>query len=320
MTDQLMNRTLSAKAVTYIGRGSYDVIHVREHAVRAPAAGEVRIQVKAAGVNPTDLLLREAGVADQTAPIIPGMDAAGIIESVGPGVSRLRPGDRVMTAVMPRRPEGGAQAEYIVAPAASVVVIPDKTSFAEAATLPMNGLTAFLALDLAGLAPGQCLAVTGGAGLLAYYAIAEAKRRGLRTIADAKDDDTERVRQYGADIVVPRGTAFAVEVRRAVPEGVDALLDTAVLGEASFAAIRDGGVYIPVRGWADKDPVPHLTIKPAFVYTVFERTDWLESLRDRIADGALALRVAGEYAPEQAADAQRALAAGGLRGRRVIMF
>ena len=176
------------------------------------------------------------------------------------------------------------------------------------------------ALDLADLERGQHLAVTGGAGLLAYYAIAEAKRRGVRIVADARHADIERVRQHGADLVVHRGPAFADEVRRALPDGVDALLDTAVLGGTSFGAIRDGGVYIPVRGWADKTPEPRITIKPAFVYDVLERTDWLESLRERVVGGTLTLRVAGEYAPEQAADAQRALAAGGLRGRPVIVF
>src|SRR3546814_4514075 len=104
------------------------------------------------------------------------MDAAGIIESVGTGVSRLRPGEKVMAAVMPRRPEGGAQAQHIVVPAASVVPMPEGVSFAEAATLPMNGLTALRALELADLKTGRFLAVTGGAGLLANYAIAVAKR------------------------------------------------------------------------------------------------------------------------------------------------
>ena len=83
------------------------------------------------------------------------MDAAGTIESVGPGVDRLAVGDRVMAAVTPRRPEGGAQAELLVVPAASVVPIPDGASLEQAATLPMNGLTAMRGLELLALRRGR---------------------------------------------------------------------------------------------------------------------------------------------------------------------
>jgi NADPH:quinone reductase len=99
-----------------------------------------------------------------------------------------------------------------------------------------------------------------------------------------------------------------------------ALLDTALLGEESFGAIRDEGIYIPVRGWGDKPAERGIEIKPMRVSDVLERTEWLELLRDLVAAAKIKLRVAGEYAPEQAADAQRALEAGGLRGRPVIRF
>jgi NADPH:quinone reductase len=191
MSDQSSNRPLTGKAVTYKSLGGYEVIEFVERTVRAPAAGEVRIEVKAAAVNPTDILLRDPGYGNRdpgygnlTSNIVPGMDAAGFIESVGPGVSRLHAGEKVMAAVMPLRPEGGAQAQHIVVPAASVVPIPEGVSLAEASTLPMNGLTALNALELAALKKGQILAVTGGAGLLAQYAIAAAKRQGIKVIAE----------------------------------------------------------------------------------------------------------------------------------------
>jgi NADPH:quinone reductase len=320
MTEQSANQPLTCKAITYKGRGGYEVIKVLERSLRPPAAGEVRIKVKAAAVNPTDIGLRERGYGDQTWLVVPGMDAAGTIESVGPGVSRLHVGQKVVAAVMPRRPEGGAQAEYIVVPAASVVPIPEGVSLVEASTLPMNGLTALRALELAALGKGQFLAVSGGAGLLAHYAIAAAKRKGIKVIADAKPEEAELVRSYGADVVVERGPRFSDAVRREVAEGVDALLDTALLGEKALSAIRDRGVYIPVRGWGDKPGERGIEIKPVFVFEVLERTEWLELLRDMVAAAEIKLRVAGEYAPERTADAQRALAAGGLRGRPVILF
>jgi NADPH-dependent curcumin reductase CurA len=165
--DQSSNRPLAGKAVTYKALGGPEVIEIVERTVRAPAAGEVRIEVRAAAVNHTDILLRDPGFGNLTSNIVPGMDAAGIIESVGPDVSRLHAGDKVMAAVMPLRPEGGAQAQHIVVPAASVVPIPEGASLAEASTLPMNGLTALNALDIAALKTGQILAVSGGAGLVA---------------------------------------------------------------------------------------------------------------------------------------------------------
>ncbi len=312
------SKPLSGKAIIYTGRGGYEVIEVVNRSVRAPITDEVRIRVKAAAVNPTDIVLRDPGRGDP--PLTPGMDAAGIIEAIGPGVSRLKVGDEVMAAVAPLRPEGGAQASYIVAPAASVVPIPKGVSLAQAATLPMNGMTAMFALELTGLSEGSTLAVSGGAGLLAHYTIALAKHQGLRIVADAKPEEVELVRSYGADIVVERGSAFASAIRREVPEGADALIDTALLREQCFPAIRDGGIYVHVRQWQDPPSERGIQTKLVWVSEALERTEWLYVLRDLVESGAIKLRVTQEYAPEELANAQRALTAGGLRGRPVIVF
>lgn len=314
-----MTSTIDGQAVTYSGQGGYDVIAVTTRAVRAPEAGEVRLRVTAATVNPTDILLRDPGQGDLPPPFIPGMDAAGIVESVGSGVDRIAVGDEVMAAVSPRRPDGGAQARYIVLPAASIVRKPANVTLVEAATIPMNGLTAFYALDLAGLSPGHTLAVSGGAGWLAYLTIVIAKLRGLRVVADAKEAEIDLVRGYGADVVVPRGPSFADAVRGTTPEGVDALLDTALLGEAAFPAIKDDGVYIPVRGWRESTPT-RIRVSPVLVPNVLDRTDWLEALSQLVESGDIVPRVAAEYAPDQVAAAQRSLMAGGVRGRPVLLF
>jgi NADPH2:quinone reductase len=306
------------RAVTITKAGGPEVLTVTDHPVRAAGAGEVRIAVKAAAVNPTDILMREnPEVYAKGSPGIPGMDAAGVIESVGEGVERLKVGDEVMAVVTPRRREGGAQIELLVA---SVVPIPSGATLAQASTLPMNGLTARLALDLIKLSPGQTLAVSGGAGLLAHYMIVLAKQRGLRIIADAKPSEMELVRSYGADVVVTRGDRFGSAVRAEVPGGVDALFDTAVLGRDSFSAIRDGGAYVPVRGWDASPSERDIRIQPVMVMEALTRTDWLNELRDLASSGAITLRVAGEYPPERAADAHRAMEAGGLRGRGIIIF
>src|SRR4051794_5148423 len=114
------------RAVGITQPGGPEVLEVVDREVREPGPGEVRIAVRAAAVNPTDIGMRQFGGGDKLpAPWTPGMDAAGTVESVGDGVDRLNPGDEVMAAVMPRRAEGGAQAEQIVVPEASVVPIPD---------------------------------------------------------------------------------------------------------------------------------------------------------------------------------------------------
>jgi NADPH2:quinone reductase len=308
------------RAVGITAPGGSDVLSVVDRPGRQPGSGEVRIAVKAAAVNPTDIGLRQSGGGELPAPWTPGMDAAGTVEAVGDGVDRLRVGDKVMAAVSPRRPEGGAQAELVVVPAASVVPIPDGATLQQASTLPMNGLTAKLGLELLGLHASQTLALTGGAGLLASYVIPLAKEQGLRVLADAKPEDEDDVRAYGADIVVPRGERFVAAVREAVPEGVDGLYDTALLHERAFGAVRDGGTMVVVRGWDPEETERGILVKQVFVFSVLERTDWLEELRQRASDGRLQLRVAGEYPPEEAAEAQRAMEAGGLRGRAVIVF
>ena len=308
------------RAIAVTEPGGLEVLRVVDRPVREAGPGEVRVAVKAAAVNPTDIGLRQRGVEGVEAPWVPGMDAAGTVESLGEGVERLGVGEAVMAAVSPGRPEGGAQAELIVVPAASVVPVPDGASFQQAATLPMNGLTAMLGLELLGLAAGQTLAVSGGAGLLASYVIALAKVRDVRVIADAKPDDEALVRSFGADVVLPRGEGFPAAVREVAPDGVEGLFDTALLGRGAFPAIRDGGAMAVVRGWDGSDPERGIQIHPVWVRTVLERTDWLLELRELASQGRIALRVAAEYPPEQAAEAQRAMEAGGLRGRAVIVF
>lgn len=310
----------TARAVGITEPGGPEVVRVVEREVREPGPGEVRLGVRAAAVNPTDIGLRERGAEGLPPPWVPGMDAAGVVESVGAGVEHLAVGDEVMAAVAPRRPEGGAQAELVVVPAASTVPVPDGLSAEPAATLPMNGLTALHGLDLLALAEGQTLLVTGGAGLLASYVIPMAKQRGLRVLADASPEDETLVRGFGADVVLPRGDALVAAIHTESPDGVDAVFDTALLRREVFPAIREGGALAVVRTWDGEDVEQGIRVEKVQVWTVLERTDWLWEVRDLAQRGVLVPRVAATYPPEAAADAQRRMEAGGLRGRAVIVF
>src|SRR5580700_5732444 len=139
------------RAVGITEFGGPDVLHLVDLPNPEPGPGEVSIRVRAAAVNPTDTVLRSGGRAERlkdiAPPHVPGMDAAGVLEQIGGGVqTTLKVGDRVMAIVVPLG-QRGAYAERVVVPAESVVPSPAGTTDAEAATLPMNGLTARLALD-----------------------------------------------------------------------------------------------------------------------------------------------------------------------------
>jgi NADPH:quinone reductase len=317
------------RAVIITKPGDVEVLEVGERPTREPADGEVRIAVKATGVNPVDITLRRRGFGpDVPPPWTPGMDAAGAVESAGAGVDRLRVGEQVMAAVNPFRPEGGAQQELLVVPATSVVAIPDAATLAQASTLPMNGLTAIGGLELLGVTEGDTLAVVGGAGLLGSYVIGVASTRGIRVIADAKPEDQELVKSFGADVVVPRTDSFGDAVRAVAPDGADAVFDTALLYRDAFPAIRDGGGLLVVRGWdADNTITPlheieerGIRVHPHVISEVLERTDWLETLRGLASAGRLKLRVGRQLPPEETAQAHRLVEAGTLRGRAVIVF
>ena len=101
---------------------------------------------------------------------------------------------------------------------------------------------------------------------------------------------------------------------------MDGVYDTALLGRAAFGALRDGGAIAVVRGWDGSHTERGIEVRPVFVREVLDRTDWLWELRRLASEGKLKLRVAGEYPPERAAEAQQAMDAGGLRGRALIVF
>jgi NADPH2:quinone reductase len=303
--------------------GGPEALHVVEIDAPEPGAGEVRIRNHAATVNPTDTYLRNGSytrILEQTdPPFIAGMEAAGVVDAVGEGVTDVAVGDEVMAIVLPTGPRGGAYAEQIVVPAASTAPIPAGSSFAEAATLPMNGLTARLALDDLGLQPGQTVVVTGAAGAFGGYAVQLAKADGLRVIADASEADEELVAGLGADVVVRRGDDVAERIREHVPDGVDGLCDGSVQGATLLPAIKDGGGLAAVRPW-EGDTERGITIHQIWVRRYATEQAKLDGLRQLVEDGAVTLRVAETFPAEQASEAHRRLEAGGTRGRLVITF
>jgi NADPH:quinone reductase len=309
------------RAVGVTNFGGPEVLHIVELPVPEPGAGEVRIKVAAATVNPTDTGLRaglRGGPAGVEAPYVPGMELAGVVDAAGPGAS-WQPGERVMAIVSPWAAGRGAQAEYVVVPGHSVARVPDGVSLAAAATLPMNGLTARVALDVLGLERGQTIAVTGAAGAVGGYVMELAADAGLRVVGDAGPADVELVKSLGADIVVERGPDVATAIRDQVPDGVDAVVDAALLGRPVLAAIRDGGHLVAVRPFPGESE-RSIQISLVLVGNHLHEGHKIAELARLVTDGKLTLRVARELPAEEAVQAHRQLEAGGTRGRIVLTF
>lgn len=315
------------RAVGFTEFGGPDVLGIVTVPRPSPGPGQVLVKVAAATVNPTDLGFRQGGrplPPGVEPPYIPGMDLAGVIEEAGPGTPAWHPGMRVMAAVAPMAPGGGAQAEYRVVDADQLATVPDGWSLTDAATLPMNGLTVRAALDLLALPAGSTLAVTGSAGIVGQYAIQLGRHEGLTVIGDAKPEDAALVESFGAHHVVPRGEEMAAAVRGLYPGGVDAVIDAALLGPAVIGAVRNGGQLLAVRpyqgpaenGKAERGITVHLVLVGQHLH----EGDRIGELAGLVDAGVLTLRVADVLPASAAAEAHRRLAAGGVRGRLVLTF
>jgi NADPH2:quinone reductase len=311
------------RAVGVTEFGGPEALHVIDVPEEPLGPGQVRLRVTAATVNPTDTYARNGTYAQRDPvkefPYVPGMDAAGELVEIGPDVDTdLQVGERVMAIVLPSGAHGGYR-EDLVVPAGSVARSPKGASDAEAATLPMNGLTARLALDLMALEPGQVLAVTGAAGAFGGYVVQLARHAGLTVVADASEADEQLVRDLGADVVVRRGDDVAQRIRELYPDGVDGLADGSVQDELVLPAVKDGGAVATVRGYRG-DGQRGLRVQPVMVRTYGEEQQKLDELRQLVEDGVVTLRVARTFPAEQGAEAHRVLEAGGVRGRLVITF
>ncbi|ROS62827.1 NADPH:quinone reductase-like Zn-dependent oxidoreductase [Curtobacterium sp. PhB172] len=301
--------------------GGPEALAVHEVPEPHAGAGSVRIRVQAFAVNPTDTGVR-AGQRDSSQaspPYVPGMDAAGVIDEVGPDVTGWEVGDEVMAIALPLSTHGGAYVQELVAPVGSFTRTPRGTSLEAASTVPMNGLTALQILSLAGLSRGDTLAVTGAAGLLGNYVVQLAVAAGLTVIADAALADEALVRSLGPAHIVPRGDGFAAAVRALVPDGVDALADAAVQRGVVVDAVRDGGVFLDVRGWSG-DGSRGIRFEQVAVFSEYRSFDKLEQLRHAVEGGTVVPRVAEVLPASRAGEAHERLEAGGTRGRFVLAW
>ncbi|GAA4474888.1 NADP-dependent oxidoreductase [Enteractinococcus fodinae] len=303
------------KAIAFSAPGGPEVLEVMDLPDPELGEGQVLIRVQATAVSPVDLGIRARKRSEH--PTVVGMDAAGVIEAIDENADTdLKVGDRVMAFILPCRAHGG-YAQRVAVSVNSVARMPEGATFAEAATLPMNGLTARLALDTLNLPKGSTLAVTGAAGVMGGYAVQLAKADGLTVIADASEEDDDLVESLGADIVKLRGEGFADAVREKFPNGVDGIIDAAAQTDEVVPAAKDGAKIITIRG-AEGERDRGVTLYPISVADYDQQRPKMEQLRQLVEDGDLTLRVADVLPMDQAPEAHRRMEAGGVRGRIVI--
>lgn len=258
-------------------------MRIGETPIPEPGAGQLRLRVEACSLNPVDWKVARGGNPAWTWPHVLGLDVAGTIDALGPGVttpaedgaSALRPdlavGDHVALHHDLRRPGGLAQ--YVVVNARALAHVPAAVSATEAAALPCAGMTAYQALvRRLRLTAGQTILITAGAGGVGGYAVQIARSLGARVIATASTAKAEAVRALGADEVIDyRATsgpaAIAAAARALTPQGrgVDAVLDTVDAGSATanLGALAFNGGLAFTAGRPDLATIPGFTLSPS---------------------------------------------------------
>ena len=245
------------KAIVLSEFGDESVLKLGEAPEPSPGPGEVRLRVRATAVNRADLMQRRGMYPPPPgASEILGLECAGEVVECGAGVEGWKPGDRAMALLA-----GGGYAEQAVVHAGSLMPIPDRLSFEEAAAIPEVFLTVFLnVFQLGGLEDGGSVLVHGGGSGIGTACIQLAKQAGARVIVTAgSPEKCERCRELGADLAIDyRQEDFAAGVKEATNgQGVDVILDSigAAYLEKNLASLRVGGrlVLIGLMGGAQAE-------------------------------------------------------------------
>jgi NADPH2:quinone reductase len=324
------------KAVWYERCGpATEVLKLGERPTPAAGPGEVRVRLEASGVNPADVGRRAGNYRGLEFPlIIPNSDGAGIIDEVGEGVTRLKPGQRVWLFNGQRNGRAlGTAAEYIALAEQLVTPLPDHLSFAQGATLGIPAMTAWCSLFADGPIAGKTVLVTGGAGAVGHYAVQFAKWGGATVIATVSSAaKAEQARLAGADHVVNYKTDDVVAdvMKLTGKRGVDRVSEVDFGGNiattlklmamnstiAVYATQGNRTPVVPVRELMEKCVTLRSLVLFALPWPLLaaaqaDITKWL-------AAGPRLHNIAGQYALSETAQAHLAVEKGGKLGTVVV--
>lgn len=275
-----------------------------------PAAGEVRIEVRATSVNPIDIYTGYNAGYEQSMllPYIPGWDVAGVVDAVGYGVTRHAVGDRLFGLAWFPHP-AGTYAEYTTVPAHHLAAMPASLSFTEAACLPMAALTAWQMLDAVGAASqdlaGRRVLVSGASGGVGHLAVQLAVARGATVVALARPGNHAALHELGAHSCVDHTDAAAV----ADIGTVDAVIDLVghEFGRSLFGLVTAGGSIALANAWSipDYESAAATYGIRAVSYLVEPDPEALRAISALIDAGRLRVVVGAEFDLSRAAEAQQ---------------
>jgi NADPH:quinone reductase-like Zn-dependent oxidoreductase len=297
------------KAVRFSQFGGPEVLQIVDLRDPHPGPGQVRIAVRAAGVNPSDWKKRK-GLMDRELPQAMGYEAAGVVDELGAGVTDVAVGDRVFGFSA----EEGAQAELAVL--SYYAPVPPSLDFAGAAALPAAIETATRALDQLGMGGGSTLLINGASGSVGSAAVQLAVARGARVIGTASPANHEYLRSLGAEPVA-YGEGLAERVRALAPGGVDLALDVAGSGVlAELTELAGGAEHVVTI--ADFDGALEHGVR-------FSRGDAgravhvLSEIGELIESGRFSLPVGQTFPLAEVAEAHRVSEDGHVRGKLVLL-
>lgn len=310
------------KAVVINHYGSKEELH--EILVEDPVPGprQVIVKLSATSINPIDWKLREGYLKqlfDWPFPIILGWDAAGVITEVGEQVTEWKTGDRVFAR--PATTRFGTYAEYAAVDADLLARIPDNISFAEAASVPLAGLTAWQALfDHADLKPGEKVLVHAGAGGVGSLAVQFAKVRGAYVIATAGAENSDFLKSLGVDEVIDYHTTHFEDVL----SDIDVVFDTmgGEIQKASFKVLKKGtGRLVSIVNAPDQTLAERYGVAAESIW-LKENGGQLKEIADLLASGKVKAIVGAEFPfSEQGLKEAHALSeTHHARGKIVITF
>lgn len=305
------------KAVRMHGYGGTEVLRVEEAPLPQPGAGEVRVRVVGAAVNPVDWKIRRGYLKDfipHRFPLIPGWDVSGVVDALGEGASRFEVGDAVYSR--PDIARDGTYAEFAVIREAELASKPATISHIEAASLPLAGITAWQALvGIARVQAGQRVLVHAAAGGVGSLAVQIAKARGAHVIGTASGANRALVESLGVDQFVDyRQETLAQAVRP-----VDAVFDTVggAVQEASWPLLKAGGVLVSVTDPPPQDKAQAHGVRGEFLF-IEPDAAVLAELARLVEGGQVRPLIGAEFALDDIVRAHELSETGRSRGKIVL--
>lgn len=316
------NKTM--KAIFIEGFGGPEQLKFGRLNIPLPGSGEVQIKIVCTAVNPVDWKIR-SGMLEKRMPhhfpVVLGWDAAGVISALGPNVKKFKVGDEVFAYCRKSIIQDGTYAEYICFNADDVALKPNNLSFAQAAAIPLAGLTAWQALfDAAKLQKGESILIQAGAGGVGSIAIQFAKIAQAKVITTARKSNHHYVKSLGADQAVDyQESALPNEVKEFAPQGLDIIFDS-VGGKTlqeSYSLLKPGGRLVSIVEPPDQALADKFKIKPLYIF-VTPNGKQLQHIADLIQSGKVKPIHIQEMPLEKAAEAQEQNRQGHVQGKIVL--